>query len=528
VDALVAAAFGVAAFAMFAALPSRDYAAVDGGARALEVFRHTAGVTGGNNHLLYPAYVRGWTALLGTLGAPLGGPAEFLRAAQLLDAVSAAVAVAFLFLLARRTAGSSPVAMLVTVLYGCSRAFVLHATHGSEPMPGLAWSLVGAWLVVRGTERPSAALLAAGGAAQALAMASYQSMVLVAPALLVYAWLGGPREGRWWRAALFVAPALLATAILYAALYAASGTTSAAVMLARFLQLDGAPRVYAGLGLTKTLNLPLGLASAVAPVLPPGYAGLRSLLDGRVPRSWAAVAIGASLLAALGALGLCVAALRAARRSPPEGGVRAAWVAGVVAAAGVLVPLLWWNPLYDKLWLQPLALAALGVCALAGARPRSAAWRVAALVGALALVAVDLAGAVAAHRSPTPCLAQAREVARLVRPSDLVVRGWDPLSFAYGVFYEPRAHAFDLPQAAIASGAGTARRLDAERSAARERRGAVYYLGVFDADSTAWEAFLGRHAGLPWSALAGVRASAVPVARYACGGATLWLRRESP
>ncbi len=519
------AALGAAALVAYASLASRDYAAVDGGVRALEVLRRTVGPVGGNNHLLYPAYVRAWTAGLRVLGEPLADPAAFLRAAQLLNALAAAVAVALLFALARRVAGSGRVAALAALGFGCSHALLLHATHGSEPLIGLAWSLFGAWLLVRGVDRASWPHLAAGGAVQAVAMASYQSMVLVAPALAVYAWLGGPRTGRWRRAAWFVGLALLATGALYAAAYACSGTSAPGPMLARVLRLDGGPRVFAGFGVTKTLNLPLGLASAVAPVRPQGYAGLRSLLDGRVPWLSAVLALGAAAVALGGAAALVALAVRAARRAPRDGRARAAWIAGLVAAAGALVPLAWWDPLYDKLWLQPLALAALAVSVLV---PLSRRGHVQAALVAVALLVggVNVAGTVRAHRSPTPCLDEARRVARLVAPRDLLVRGWDVVSFAFGVFEEPRAHTLDLVQAAIDAGPAAAARLDAQRRAASARGAAVWYLGVLDADSAAWDAFLGRRAGLPWGSLAGPRRDAAVRESFACGGARVTLRME--
>jgi hypothetical protein len=559
-EALLVAAVGAVALALYAALGSHDYAAVDGGVRSLEVFGRAAPFVGGNNHLLYPAYVWGWTRLLGAVGVPVGDPASLLQAAKLLNALAAAAAVALVALLVRRSTGSVPAAAVAAAAFGCSHVFLLHATHGSEPLLGLAWSLLGAWLLVRGVGRDSALLVALGGAAQPLALASYQSMVLFAPGLVVYAWLGGSGAGRWRRAGAFVGAAALSIAVLYGVAYVLSGTSGIGAMAERFVRMDGAPQVFAGLGLTKTANLPLGLANAVAPVLPPGYAGLRSLFDGRVAWPWVVVSIAAMVAAAAAVLAVGVGAVRAVRRDAPRGAAPAgapqpaassagaAWLAGAVAAMATLWPLVWWNPLYDKLWLQPLVLAVLASAVLVrrsaaeapsprhGSPPMQAQapggaggrrlWRLLGAVAMLSMAAVNLAAAVRAHVRPTPCSTEASEVARAVGPSDLLVHGWDPVAFALGVFYGRERRGFDLVQAAIEGGALAADRLNAERRAVQARGGAVFYLGLVGMGRPQWDAFIGRRAGLPWEVLSDARRRARAVATYACAGATVTLWRE--
>jgi hypothetical protein len=301
---------------------------------------------------------------------------------------------------------------------------------------------------------------------------------------------------------------------------------------------------------------------------------------------WVVLSVAAMVAVAAAVLAMGLGAVQAVRRGAPRGPApagdarptaslaRASWLAGAVALVASLCPLAYWNPLYDKLWLQPLVLLVLAGAVLlrrsrAGApspaqsravgtaqadAPRRAAVdaavplpghgsppmqvpaplgaggrQVLLLVGsiaALSVAAVNLGSAVRAHVRPTPCVAQASEVARAVGPSDLLVHGWDPVSFAFGVFHGRERRGFDLVQAAIEGGARAADRLVAERRAAQARGGAVFYLGLVEVGRAEWDAFLGRRAGLPWDALTDARRRAEPVATYACSGATVTLWRE--
>ena len=518
------AVFAVALL-VFVLLRSSDYMMVDGAVRSLEVMRHPALFFHGNNHLLYPAYILGWTRLLGALGLGVTSPVDYIHAAQLLNALAAAVTVTALCWLILRASGSWILAVLGASAFALSRAMLLHATNGAEPVTGLMWSALATVLVVQSVDRRSAATAAAGGAALALAMASYQSMVLIGPGLLLYVWLATPRGARARSTVSLLGAAALATAIVYGWAYAREGVTTPGAMLSRFFTMDGAPGVYGGLRITKVPSLFLGLAYGLVPVLPPTWLGWRGMLRGELGALDMARVLFGVVIGVTCAGWLAWQVWRQGRAAPQ--GARVAWVAGAVALLGCLVPALLWDTLYEKLWLQPIAIGVVGACAALG-MPGAVARRsriAIVVLGALG-AAVNLATAVRARVAPPTCRAEAEAVARLVGASDLLVHEWDPVSFDLHVYVAGERQMFDLVSEARDRGAGAAQALDYAKRATWERGGAVFYLGAFDLSRERWEAFLGGRAGLPYDALAAARAHAKLVETLSCRGARVTLWRE--
>ena len=520
----LAAVFGVALL-LYALLGSSDYLMVDGAVRSLEIMRHPGLFFHGNNHLLYPVYVLGWTRLLGAFGAGLRTPSAFIGAVQLMNALAAAVTVTALCWLIVRAAGSWTLGIAGAAAFALSRAMLLHATNGAEPVTGLMWSAVAAVAVVRGVDRRSALLAAAGGACLALAMASYQSMVLIGPGLVLYVWLATPREARATSLASVLGAAAITTAAVYGWAYAHEGITAPGAMVARFVRLDGAPQVYGGLRLTKLASLPLGLAYALVPTLPVGYPGFQGVLHGELSTAkvaWVALTEGLGLAVAMALAYHAWLAYRGAARP-----ARVAWVAGALALLGTLLPALAWDTLYEKLWLQPIALVALGTCGVL-AIPASAARRAWAVVAAAAAIgaAVNVGLAVRARVAPPSCRAQADAVSRTLTPADLLVHEWDPVSFEFDVVHGTDRRTFDLVGVARDRAAAAAQDLDSARRATFARGGAVFYLGVFDLSRERWDAFLGSRAGLSYEALASERARARLVETYQCRAARVTLWRE--
>ena len=506
---------------IYGLLASQQYTAVDGALRCLDVFHLHAPLVSGNNHLLAQVDVFLWHRLLGLFGLGAADPLAYLRLTQLMNAAAAAGSAALVYWIVRTTTSSDLAAVAAAAGLAFSRAFLLHATSSAEPMVGLLWSLVALTGVLVAMRRASPMPAAIAGVALALSLATYESMVMIAPALLVVSLTGERARAR---TIALLAGAAAATAGIYAWAYASLGTLTPALMVRRFMDLPGA-RVWGGPNAGKLGNLPLGMAQSLLPVLPPGYGGIRSLLHAGVPVARVAWLAGA----VLGLLTLAAAFTRAAwrertalTRSP--GSPVVALAAGLLAA--MLVPLAW-DPLYDKLWLQPLALAFLIGGLLIGVHappPRAAVARVASLVIALE-IALNLAWAVPAHLHPSPYLEAARTIARTVRSGDLLVHDWDPVSQLYVSLWGAGTTTYDLPAAAVVRGPAAARELDSAVFAARGRGAVVYFLAVLDEERGAWDAFLGRRLRLPFEALDRYRDSATIVVRLGGGPAPVTLRR---
>jgi hypothetical protein len=500
---------GAAAFAAFALLRSRDYGAVDGAVRCLEVFHRQEIFFHGNNHLLYPVDVYLWHRLLAVFGVAAGSPFDYLALTQLMNGLAAAGCVAVLVRLVRLAGAPWWAALGTAALFASSRAVLVHATNSAEPMVGLFWSLLAVLVLARSLPDGGAGSAAASGALFVLALATYQSTILLVPAALV---LCLARPGRpVARLAALAAGGLAAAVCLYGPAYDAMGIEGMGAKVRSFLAVGGAPGAFGQPSWRKVVLVPLGLAENLVDILPESLPGIRAILS--APRFPLAAAV-ALALAAVSVLALV--RLRAVW-GELGGRERLAFAAGLAGLAATMLGPAVWVPLYDKLWLQPLAcwsfLAALAVTWLPS-RPKRTAWRAAGAAALVAVLAVNLAWAVPMHRRETPYLAAARQVADLVEDRDLVVHEWDGISVLYSSIWgwSRERHRFDFPTEAVQRGAAAREALDQAVDAARARGGRVYFLGILDMPRSQWDVFLGDRAGLPYDSLAPYRAGARTVA----------------
>lgn len=513
---------GLAAF--YLTQGTADFTAVDGALRALEPFRDGARFHD-NNHLLYPLWISGWVRLLGALGAGVDEPLAIIGAAQALNALLGAAGVAIAYLLLVRLADYRA-ALACSLALGCSRAVLVHATSSAEPLAGFFFAIAGLHLVAGapGASRPPVRLVAAG-LAFAAALASYQAMGTVAAVAALLAGRGG-RSGPEWvdsaavivgRLAWIAAGGLAGVVAIYGGAYAAEGVPLAD-MPARFLAIGGAPEVYSGFSVARAANLPFGLVEQTVNALPEGYAGIRSL----------ASAGGSALPSAAAALALWggIASLVAAAWLAHTRGALALRAASMAVAAAMMFPLVYWDPLYDKLWLLPLStlLGAVAISLRPGALPGTARRLLAALVATLLVweAAANLPAAVASHRQPTPYLDEAASVARIVGPGDRVVLDFDPVSSLWFAFFRERQPVLLLP-------ASTPR--DAEtwlRDADIAGGGRIVFVGVLDQDRATWDAFLGRRVGIAFDRFEAYRAASRAAATIALPAGRLTVRVYEP
>jgi hypothetical protein len=277
--------------------------------------------------------------------------------------------------------------------------------------------------------------------------------------------------------------------------------------------------------LSNVANAPLGLAQGLLPVLPPDYAGLTSLGEsGALRPAWLALAL-------VGVAALCVALARRAWRARSgverERGTATLTMAAAAGLVAALVAPLAWAPLYDKLWILPIALLWLLGGAVAADVRAGRSLRLAR--GGLVLVAAEavanFAWAVPAHLRPSPYLAPSEVVAGAVKPGDLVVLDWDPVSQMYAGLWGADRTIWSLPSEGVARGSASLAALDSAVADTRRHGHDTYFLGVLDHSRARWDAFLGRRLRLPFEALDGYRAAATVVARFGTAEQPLTLRR---
>ncbi|HEX4965336.1 MAG TPA: hypothetical protein VF173_31290 [Thermoanaerobaculia bacterium] len=502
---------------LFVALRSHVYTDVDGAVRCLEVFHRQQLFFHANNHLLYPVDVFVWHRLLGLFGVKATSPLDYLALTQVMNAVAAAGCVAVLYRLTLIATGSPGAALGSAALWAFSRAFLRHATNSAEPMVGLLWSCLALWLLAlprRGRGLPSAF---AAGALLALALATYQSTILIAPLAALLCWARPPgsrpeKEGPRYGIARLVATAvggLSGILLVYGLAYQAMGISGLHPKIARFFVITGGD-VFGGVSLRSLALLPLGLADNVMKVLPADFAGLRSLLHSHGGLSALAAAVASLIVAGLGVLGAL--ALRRAWPGLPARD-RFAFLCGLTGLAATLLGPAVWDPLYGKLWLQPLGCLSFLAALTVSRRP---SWvRIAAAL-LLVLVVLNLAWALPAHRGRTPYLAEARTIAGIATERDLVVLDWDQISVLYGTVWgwSPRRHQLDFPSAALTLKGGVRPELDRQVEAAWRRGGRVYFVGVLDQPKAEWDVLLAGRGGVPYEILAPYRRGAQAIASF--------------
>lgn len=496
-----------------------DLTIVDGAARCLEVYATETIQVHGNNHLLYPVNQAAFHAVVEAVAGPAQDRLAFFRRSAWLNVIAGAAAVTLTSALARALGARRGMAVLAGLALLSSTAFNLQATSPNETILPLSLSLLGLWLCVasQGATRWAAAALAGG--VFAYAMASYQSMAAWGPAAaLALCWPRQPGD-RWRRgiarAALLGVSFLGSVALIYGwAYHAFGGLDSTGAMLARFFELDGAgdKQVWGHFSVANVLLLPLSLPHMVWAQT---FGGVRqTYLHGEgMGMAWLHLLISSSLI-----YGLSAWAIWRAVPSLKSWPMRS-WAILATMTLLPLLPLTYWTPFYNKLWLQPLVGLCIGLALVASHaidyQPvRQRRW---VCVGAAALALILGWNTIASLR---PSAQGQAEVLQTVAawdqsiPADaLVFTEWNAESVHFAKLYPAErrltdiiAVAVDLPSAALH--AEMAQQITEAHHAGRS----VYFIGILQHDQTAWEHFYERALQLPYDDFAPYREQAIVIA----------------
>jgi hypothetical protein len=282
--------------------------------------------------------------------------------------------------------------------------------------------------------------------------------------------------------------------------------------LRRFLEIGGGEQVYGGFRASKLVNLPIGFANSVVQSVPSEYQGIRALLRIHSHDRWILLTPAAVLLL-VGWLvwtsrRLAYVWAELARRQ------RLILTCCGVALAFDIFPLIFWDPLYDKLWLQPLAVVFFASSLVFAEWYRLHRWRLILVPDAL-LVAVivtsGFASALKASLSSTPWLGAARQLAGTLRSSDLLVSQWDPVSLLYASFWGNGAKVFDVAGNATVYGAKALPLLEDQVSTIKDSGGRIFFLGIIDMPDAVWKPYLEDRCHLSYHSLDAMRRCAKPV-----------------
>ena len=515
--------------ALFLSLRTHQYLAVDGAIRCVEVYRRPELFFHQNNHLLYPANIYFWTSALDLLGLRARTPFEFIGHSQALNAVAAGGCLSVVYVLTWFATSSTGISLAITSAYGFSRAFLLHATNSAEPLVGLFYSALGILVVTESLRRDRNWPLFIGGAVFGLAQASYQSMILIAPlaALFCFGWpivdqKRGPLNARLIRSALLASGWFLAVCAIYGWAYCKSGPMTLPGMIHRFFELPGGS-VYGSFGVGKLANLPFGLVSALLPALPPDYSGIRSLLREPHAGFW----ITCFLMALMWLCRLfwllarpVMTKWRNINRS------QALLLSALLSSLLIFAfPLIYWDPLYDKLWLQPLGLIALsfGVLYRFGSpHRRFGATAITSVAFIILEAGLNLLWAIPSHHNPQNGLAESAVVADIVKSEDFIVLNFDEVSSLYLALWGSAGNTLLLPASEPRVAADSITRA---MKRTHEHGGSVYFLSVLDMTEKSWSDFLGRQIGIPYHSFDSYRSSSTVVRSFEVNGHVVILRK---
>jgi hypothetical protein len=272
-------------------------------------------------------------------------------------------------------------------------------------------------------------------------------------------------------------------------------------------------RAYLGVSVGKSLNLPFGIVRNVFPILP-NFTGLRTFLGG----SKLSVVFSLLLIMSFAAL-LVICAIRLVKG---WNGLKPRMQTGVlVSVTGLtftIVPLIIWDPQYDKLWLQPLACmtflvgVALGAVNLAGDKRILLSKVIPGII--FTGLAFNVVDAARNHLQENSDLKETERLATIIGERDLLIGGWDKVSVLYDYGWSRDGHFISFPTEAVDFGPDSLSRLRNAVQKTQIAGGQVYFLEILDEPEPLWESFLGLRCGVPYSALNAYRAHSSIFAGY--------------
>ncbi len=516
---------------LFLVLRSNQFTAVDGALRCLDVYHHPHLSFHGNNHLLYPVNILVWSKLAGVGGISPETPGEYMRLSQSMNCWSAAATLAFLWLLISGILIDRLLSLLLVIVYGFSKAFMLHATNSAEPVVGLMYAIAALFTLRTALTRDKVLLAGLSGVFLGLAFATYQAMFL---AVFGGIWicLFDPDakfvsvRRRSAVLSVFLLSCAVATTVVYGWAYATQGVVLGWPIVRQFFRIGGGSEIYAGFSISRVVNFPIGFLSNLAPVIPRDYAGLRSLFARSNNIAWFAALAAMGSLVFIPLIALFIGGFRRwGDCSHPR-----RWMA-LLGAGSILPavwPLLYWDPMYDKLWLLPFALAAIGLAYVGRFAPwsKSAQRTTTLLLIALALVEVptNLYRAIGDSHSPTTGLKEALNVGSFLTPNDSIVLDFDEVSSLY-LAYSGNENAVLLPSMHLKD-AQLALAVQLERC--RESHGKLFFLGILDQTEATWKMFMQARMGIPYSTLDQYRSDSRTVETFQVNGRPITLRMYQP
>lgn len=503
IPALVFVVFAV----FFILLRSKDFFTVDGAFHCFDVYHERHIFFDINNHLLYPVDVFAWTHLASAFGFDVRDPLAYFSTVEVMNCLAAAGCLAIFYSLLYLLTSSWRCALGGTIAYSLCKAFIAQATNANQPMLGIFWSFLAMLFAVLSFKSKRLWPVCVSGLLFALAMATYQSTILLAFVAVLLISLGGSSDSvrirfdwhQCMRLSTFVVSGFAATIAIFAVAYRYIGVRGPIAMSQRFFFHEEA-RVYLGMSAGKLLNIPVGMLLNIFPVLP-SYNGIRGLME----RSHLVLLAFLLLLCLFGGLlSLCLfRVLKKWDHLKPV--VRIGFLAASVGFAFTMIPVAVYDPSYDKLWIQPLACLTIflvvGLRAIAEDSRASLLFAKIVSIVILAGLSANLVWVMRAHIWQPYEINEAQHLATMIGKNDLLVGDWDQISVLYGSLWANDDQFFSFSTMAEKTGADAGPLLQGMISETSRRGGRVYFLGILDQPKATWDSYLGSRCGVPYSTL---------------------------
>ena len=492
---------------VFVMLRSKDFFTVDGAFRCFDVYRRSYLYFDVNNHLLFTTNVFVWTRFLSALGIDLHAPLQYFRAVEVMNCLAGAGCLAILCSLFYEITSSWFWTLVGTLAYALCKAFIAQATSSNQPMVGVFWSFLALWLAVQFLKHKSLWLICMSGVIFALALATYQSTILLAFVVVLLLFLcrtEGTGDSYFDRSQIlglgsFVFSGFAVSAVIFGWAYSHMGFRGVGAMVRHFFWHEES-HAYLGISISKILNVPIGMLRSIFPILPV-YNGIRGL------RETGAITIVVFLLLAISVAGLSLSygVLAWRWRIDLTRSERIGLISAVVGFLFTLIPVFVYDPQYDKLWIQPLACFVMFwiVSLRALGRHPGTFVTLSKTISVFLLfgVSLNLVWVVKAHVREPFELNEAERASRMIGSQDLLIGDWDQISVLCGSLWLDDNQFFSFTTAAETGGAEAVRRLQELVSETAQRGGRVYFLSILDVSRPTWDSFIGDRWGVPYSSL---------------------------
>lgn len=515
-----------AALLVYSSFPSNQYTAVDGNLRCLPYMNATKWQLHWNHHMLYPVNVMLWSRVISLLfDVKPTNPFDFIRTIELMNSFFASIGVAMFFLILKRVTSNLTISILGSCALFFSHAFIVNAVNSNEPMIGFTvglLSIIFAYLWVS-----SGRIFFAFFSALSLSLSAliYQSMSLIAPAIVVFVGLSSVKNGDTF-VARNVFLYLFFTGISFFAIYFAAhwlvyGERSLQDIVQKIFFFN-AFEIHGKLDTLKFFAAPFGLIY--------GFIYLDNMRDGvraffsEQPLNGAVLsAIALYMLTVVFFIALVYIAFKRFKYLETEKKIYLG--TSIVGFASTLFAPLYWSLTYVKILMQPVAISIAFTALIFSETYKlpnkrlSVSFRLFIAFFLITMIFWNSNNVLLKMHFQPSNLGDAKELAERLDPDSLVILDWDSdIANLYSEFYKkPGQQVFCISHEMVMLKRDKARfiqELESEITSFKNNGKKVYFLGVLEKSRSKWHYFLEERLNIDYNLFDKYRRSAKFVKIY--------------